>query len=178
MATRNPKLREAMLYVAQRCEDAPSFGKTKLFKILFYADFEAYRRWRRSITQAQYVKGPYGPLPDEADVEIATLVDAGAAVIQEVSHQVHPGLTESRLRLRHHPDAKLLSQEERALMDEYVQKFWDQSAGELSDLSHDFLGWRAAPMGGNIVYPTIFIDAPPLTESDEEYARNLVESGR
>jgi len=35
------KFQELLLYVAARCEGAPTFGATKLNKILFFADFLA-----------------------------------------------------------------------------------------------------------------------------------------
>ncbi len=36
------KLKEFILYVADRCEADPTFGAVKLNKILFYADFLAF----------------------------------------------------------------------------------------------------------------------------------------
>ena len=44
------KLRELMLYITQKSEGDPRFGKTKLLKILVEADFTFYARTGRSIT--------------------------------------------------------------------------------------------------------------------------------
>lgn len=60
------KLREAILYVALRSEGDPNFGKTKLFKVLFYGDFGYYAQTGRAITGATYERMPYGPVPREA----------------------------------------------------------------------------------------------------------------
>src|SRR4030042_4658500 len=55
------KFRELVLYVAQKCADDPRFGATKLNKILFFADFLAYAKYGEPITNAAYIKLPYGP---------------------------------------------------------------------------------------------------------------------
>ena len=46
------KLRELILYVAERCENDPDFGALKLNKILFNADFIAYALTGKAITGA------------------------------------------------------------------------------------------------------------------------------
>src|ERR1035437_1475045 len=57
------KLRELVLYIATASEGDEPFGKVKLNKILFFADFEAYRRFVRSITGHEYQKLAQGPAP-------------------------------------------------------------------------------------------------------------------
>ena len=48
------KLGELIVYIVENSLGDPYFGKTKLNKILFAADFEAYRQRGRSITGADY----------------------------------------------------------------------------------------------------------------------------
>jgi hypothetical protein len=36
------KFKELVLYLAEKCETDPSFGVTKLNKLLYYCDFVAY----------------------------------------------------------------------------------------------------------------------------------------
>src|SRR6266540_3889807 len=50
------KLKELILYVADRSRDDLNFGAVKLNKILYYADFYAYRRLGHPITGAEYQK--------------------------------------------------------------------------------------------------------------------------
>ena len=47
------KFRELLVYVSKKCEDDPTFGAVKLNKILYYADFAAYRQGGKPITGAQ-----------------------------------------------------------------------------------------------------------------------------
>jgi len=48
--------------------------KTKLLKEMFYADFIAYKTLGYSITGLEYVKAPHGPVPDDFEMIINTLV--------------------------------------------------------------------------------------------------------
>ena len=61
------RLRELMLFVAERCQYDPHFGVTKLNKILFYCDFFAFARFGKSITSMPYNKLSYGPVPTAAE---------------------------------------------------------------------------------------------------------------
>ena len=49
------RLLELILYVAEKCQDDPKFGATKLNKILWWADFLAYAQHGTPITQLSSV---------------------------------------------------------------------------------------------------------------------------
>src|SRR2546423_1634179 len=57
------KLRELILHIAKRMEkdQHAGQGRIKLAKLLWLSDFEAYRRFGRSITGARYVADELGP---------------------------------------------------------------------------------------------------------------------
>ena len=50
------KLRELVLYIAVLSEGDPAFGKVKLNKLLFFADFTAYLSFGKPITGHEYQK--------------------------------------------------------------------------------------------------------------------------
>ena len=52
--TDTTKLRELILYLARESEGDDYFGVVKLNKLLFYIDFEAYRRFGKSVTEQEY----------------------------------------------------------------------------------------------------------------------------
>jgi uncharacterized phage-associated protein len=49
-------------------------GKTKLMKLLYYADFDHFERYDEPITGATYKKRQYGPLADEATSALDDMV--------------------------------------------------------------------------------------------------------
>ena len=65
------KFKQLILYLAERSGDDPGFAATKLNKLMYFCDFEAYRQLGRSITGARYQKLPWGP----AAVEFLPLQD-------------------------------------------------------------------------------------------------------
>src|SRR5919109_351200 len=57
------RLKELVLYLACASETAdPGFGMVKLNKLLYRADFEAFRRLGHSLTGETYQKQAYGPV--------------------------------------------------------------------------------------------------------------------
>src|SRR5712692_7187284 len=77
----NIKLRELILYIAERSEGDKYFGKTQLHKILFYSDFIAYLETGKPITGQEYRKFPYGPVGSEAEPTLQALQSEGAAAV-------------------------------------------------------------------------------------------------
>lgn len=57
------KLKELILYLADRSNNDEKFGATKLNKLLFYADFLAYVYLGTSITGQEYQVLDQGPAP-------------------------------------------------------------------------------------------------------------------
>ena len=77
------KFRETVIYIAGKCAGDPTFDTIKLNKILYYADFAAYRQLGSPITGAEYRKYAEGPAPDCMVEQSRILVDAGDAAIEE-----------------------------------------------------------------------------------------------
>ena len=80
------KFRELLVYVSKKCEDDPTFGAVKLNKILYYADFAAYRLYDKPITGAKYRKLSEGPAPRELIAERDALLASGDAEIKEAAY--------------------------------------------------------------------------------------------
>jgi putative zinc finger/helix-turn-helix YgiT family protein len=74
------KMFQAILYF---CQDGTL--KTKLNKLLFYADFLNYFNNSVSITGAKYVHLQYGPVPDNYQLFLAYLVNEGSLNIIETA---------------------------------------------------------------------------------------------
>ena len=168
------KLQELILYIACRCEEDPSFGKTKLYKILFYSDFAAFEKTERSITGEEYRRYPQGPVPAHGEDALLSLNEAG---VLEIIERDRFGKAQQRPRALRDMKAGTLTPEELAYVDEAVRFLWGRSARETSDLSHQFIGWLAAGDYEPIPYETVFLDNSPMTEAEEEYCRELVRAG-
>lgn len=174
IAYNEEKFAELVLYIAAKCERHERFGGTKLNKILFYADFWAYLARGKPITGAVYQKLQYGPAPKRLIPVQEGLVAAGAAAKKE---EVRFGAryVEKRLVALRRPRLSLFEAEEIAIVDEVIDKLRRQSAAEVSDGSHELLGWQLAELNEEIPYFTAYLPRkqPALSAYDMEWARAI-----
>lgn len=123
--------------------------KTKLNKLLFYADFVHYREYAVSITGSRYAHIPFGPAPDKYSFYFADMVDEGMLSIDEKDYngvigEVYKSLTK--------PDLAAFSDSELKVMLMVMDKFRDFTANQISDLSHKEKGYIDTRTGEMISY--------------------------
>lgn len=166
------KFKELVVYISRQCEDDLTFGAIKLNKILYYADFAAFRSLHRPITGACYQKLREGPAPREFLDVRRELVDSGDAAVEYRDYftgQQH------RLVIAHarQPDLRRFSQDEIALVDSIIGFFHGKTAREVSDFSHREPGWILAEEREAIPYETAWLSADPLDQETEEMIREM-----
>lgn len=168
---------ELLLLVARATESDPRCGATKLNKILFYADFGAYRALGRSISGQAYRKLEFGPAPRSVTQAVDALVAQGVCAWADRTYFGYPLRKLVALR---EPSLALFTAEEVELVHRVVEDLWELNATEVSDLSHRFAGWQAAAMGEEISYNTVFVGEPqpPLTEAEAEWALEALQEYR
>src|ERR1035437_5992274 len=147
------KLRELVLYVATASEGDEPFGKVKLNKILFFADFEAYLRFGRSITGHEYQKLAQGPAP-RALLPLFPGLCKPAQPDDNLAVRVNDyyGRNQERPFALRVPNTKKFAPEELRLVDDLVKKFRGKNAKQMSERSHMFTGWQVAKLGETIPY--------------------------
>jgi hypothetical protein len=157
------KLRELILYIAERSAGDAFFGAVKLNKILFYSDFWAYGHFGTSITGSVYFRLPHGPAPRRLlPVKEAMLRDGD---IEEVPVQRYV-YTQKRIQAKRLANLDAFTAEQIALVEEVLEALRSHTALTASELSHDFIGWRLVEDGEEIPYEAVFLsDVRP----DEEH---------
>lgn len=163
------RLRELILFVAERCQADPKFGMTKLVKILYRADFESFARYGESITGARYKKFPHGPVSQAAlDLRDDMRAQGEIAVAKE---GYSPYLRNRVIPLRE-ADLEGFSGRDIALIDGAIEMFHGRTATFVSEFSHD-RAWQAAGDYGKIPYEAALLSDEPPTEDDIARAREL-----
>jgi hypothetical protein len=168
------KLRELMLYIAQKAEAVPSFGSIKMNKVLFYSDFLWYARTGQSITGMKYVKKDRGPAPcGLVPVQEQLLTDQDATL----EHRpVFPRGTEKRLHANRPPRLNgLFEPEQIAFVDNVFESVAPYSAKAISVGTHEHLGWRLADFDEEIPYYTVFLNDQIALPSDIQRGKELAE---
>ena len=167
------RLRELMLFVADRCQDDPNFGVTKLNKILFHCDFMAFAKFGKPITGIPYNKLSFGPVPTAAEATRHKLEKEGDAFM--TSEGYSPFRTK-RLIPRREADLHLFTGPEIALVDGIIEALSGATGSQLSDLSHG-KAWQAVEMQQAIPYESVFVSDGPYTEEDVARAHELIAQG-
>lgn len=170
------KLKELILYVAQQSEGDSTFGATKLNKILFFCDFLSYRAYRESITEQRYFKLPFGPAPRALVPVVDELLEEEACVKVSRSRFGRPQET---IFAKREANLDVFRPRDIALADYVLRQLRDNDATEVSNLSHEFIGWQLAGDREDIPFETIFLGDPRkvgLTEEEIVYGQELSES--
>lgn len=164
------RLRDLILFIAERCQADATFGMTKLVKILYRADFESFARYGESITGSQYKKFQYGPV-SEAALDVKNEMEKRGEVV--VVKEGYSPYLRNRVLPVETANLDKFSGRDIALIDGVIQMFEGRSAGFVSEFSHD-RAWKAADWYEAIPYEAAFVSDEPLTERDVIIAREMI----
>jgi len=156
------RLRELIIYIAERYKDAPLFGAVKLNKTLYGADFRAFERFGVPLTGTSYFALRQGPAPKAMVPILDSLLEEGAIEIEKRQAGNH---IQKRVVPKRKAFLELFTGDEIALVDEVIKELWNQSADEVSNASHD-VRWRTVKLKDLIPYEAAFLSQEPLTDSD------------
>lgn len=167
------KIKEAMLYIAKRHVNDVTFGKTRLFKELFWADAIHYAMTGKTITGSEYKKLPNGPVPVNGMAAFDELIQSGRATLRQV-----PTPYSSRQQILGEPTMDVFTPDEVARLDDICDWGGGQYATQVSEHSHDFSPWKWALDGEVIEMDAIFIDENrPLSDTARAKILDRIEAG-
>jgi putative zinc finger/helix-turn-helix YgiT family protein len=114
--------------------------KTKLTKLLFYVDFSHFKEYAVSITGSRYVHLPYGPVPDQYEIWINTLIGEDSSIsLEEVWSNDFPG---EKIISRTQADLSAFSSSEILTLAIVKKRFEDYSARRIMEFSHQEKGYQ------------------------------------
>ena len=139
------KLFNAILFF---CKDGAF--KTKVNKLLFYADFRHFKEYVVSITGSRYAHLPHGPTPDKYEHYFAALIESGAISIEECF--CLPDTMGEKLVSTKTPDLSLFTDTEVKILALVSEYFKDFNASQIKEFSHDESGYKETNNGQLISY--------------------------
>lgn len=159
------KLRELILYIADKCTDAPKFGLTKLNKILYFSDFLWYMHTGLPITGVKYMRLEKGPAPQRMiPIREQMIANGDIYVIKKeypdnrVQHRV---IARDKANLD-----KYFTPGQIAWVDEVIRILWDANADETSELSHG-MAWKVYNIDKELIpYEVAFLSDEKITAND------------
>lgn len=171
MTTANNKLKELILYIALRSEGDDKFGAIKLNKLLFYSDFLAYLNFGKPITGQEYQVLPKGPAPRYLLPVRREMVESGDIAI---SKREYYGFEQHRIFALRDANLDMFTAQEIDLVNRLIARYWDVNGNDISEESHQFVGWKYAEAGDSIPYEVALVSDRDLTEEEWKYAETLV----
>jgi len=144
------KLYNAVLFF---CKDGVL--KTKLNKLLFYADFKHFKEYAVAITGARYAHVPFGPGPDNYEIYYGALFSQKAIeFIEEVYPPKYGGepVVGEIVKATKDPDLSLFSTSELRILASVREDFKDPNASEITEFSHKEAGYQETQNGDIISY--------------------------
>ncbi len=169
------KLREIILYIAQLSVSDEPFGMVKLNKLLFDIDFSAYLYLGHSISGQDYIHRELGPCPYHLVPVFEALKEKGDLVESEATFYGYGQRKPVAVRAA---DISGFSAEEIDLVRSIVERWKGKTAKEMSDLSHEFVGWRLTQEGEVIPYETVFPVAERPDRLNEGRVKEVQERAR
>ena len=173
------KFKEMVLYFAVRAAEAgdDGFGMVKLNKLLYRADFEAFRTLGHPITGEVYERQAYGPVARDLPIVLDELGASGRLQWERIPTGPYtrtvPRVSEDGEAA---PDRSLFSEEELRVMEAALSELTGLGGKAASEWSHEeSAGWNVAGENGVAIdYSTSIISTKPIPKEDLERAARFV----
>jgi Protein of unknown function (DUF4065) len=148
------RLREMIIYVSSKCVHAPRWGKTKLNKILWRADFTSFAERGVPVTGRPYQRLRNGPAPTEMAPLLGEMLNNRVITIDfnELGHNV----VEERIFPIMNPNLQAFSRDDIKYIDDSINYYWDDTATEASDDSHG-IAWKSRADGDPMPYELSYL---------------------
>lgn len=140
------------------------FFESKATKLLWYADFLAFKSQSRSITGCAYVAAKYGPVPDHFRLLFDEMVESGILDTDEISFRSRDGesFTKDLYRPAVEPATDRLSRLEVKCLQAVAEEFGDLSSNKTIDRAH-----------GEPAYSSVFQEGEPWKVIPYDLAKTL-----
>ena len=167
----NEKYKTVVHYIIDSCEDPLKLGSTKLNKILFYSDSYMFFNTGKSITNDEYIKRQFGPVPKNILNVLKELEDEKKIVV----HRVHNNHYEQTIFVSLAPPDlnKLTAQDVDTISYNSYHICNNYTARQISNITHNEI-WEMADIGE--VIPLFTVHADILGEIDENDIKNIEEA--
>lgn len=166
------KFKELILEICDQSIDDDYCGAVKLNKLLFFVDLKSYAKLGRSISGQKYQKLKMGPVPMQILPVLKDMENNGD--IQRTSKIIHGYEQQKTMPIRK-SDTTVFDRNELAIINETIKCFKKTNGKDISEKSHEFIGWELARINEVIPLETVFISTRELTKEEKGYSLGLTE---
>jgi putative zinc finger/helix-turn-helix YgiT family protein len=128
------KVHQASAYMASSVQH---FFKTKATKLLWYADFLAFRSQASSITGSEYVAAKFGPVPREFDLLFAEMVKSDVLSVVEIVFDAPDNDVGGEMyKPIREPNLEIFSEIEKKCLEAVAVEFRDLTSRQMVERAH------------------------------------------
>ncbi len=157
------KFKQALHYIISKIGTRDNVGKTVLYKMLYFSDFDYYELRNKSITGENYFKLPNGPAPSHFEKNMEELKKKEK--IKEIRGK-YGGYPQIKFISLCPPEVNLLNGGEIQRIEMVISKLSGMSANQISSYSHEDIPWKATEEGEEIDYELVFYRSPTFSVSE------------
>lgn len=153
------RLVDLILYISQKYESANRWGKTKLNKVLWRADFTSFLERGVPVSGRPYMRLRNGPAPVEMAPVLGRMIADGLIRIEVRSQGNYE---EDRIIPLMQANMHYFGLDDIRYIDSAIRYYWDATATEASDDSHG-IAWRSREDGDPMPYELAYLSNRPLS---------------
>ncbi len=151
------KFKNMLHYILHKCGSNPNVGKTVLYKLLYFSDFNYFELYEQPLTNEVYRRLPHGPAPTHFDIAIDELINEEKITVNPTP--VYSNKLQYRYSSLKEPEMEF-SSDELNVIDDVIEKLSNMNATQISEYSHGDMPWRAAEDYGLMKYSFVFYRDP------------------
>lgn len=147
------KFKQVLHYIIHKCGHLENVGKTVLFKLLYFAEFDYYELYEEKLTGETYLKFDHGPVPRDFE-EVVKELEKDNKVVRI---RTKLGKYEQQKFLsEEEPDLSLLSAKELNVIEKTIARYSSMNATQISAHSHLDMPYKATEDDDVIDYELVF----------------------
>ena len=151
MALQKKKYQQIILYFCAKL-GGEIRGKKKLAKLLYFADFDFFEKYQRSITGDVYNAYPKGPLPSALSEVVNELVAKKKLSVKSVREWGKDYAPTEIFRCIENANTAAFDPDELRMLDRIVKRYGRLNGEQLAELSHAEAPYTAAKLYQEIPY--------------------------
>ena len=147
------KFKQVFLYILTKVGAYYNVGRTVLYKLLYFIDFDYYELYEEQLMGLEYIKKEHGPIPKD----FLNIVEdmKNNKEVDEV-HTKHFDYEMVKYFPCVEPDLSILSGRELEHIDATLNRLAHKSALDISEYSHKDIPWITAKFEHPIDYDAVF----------------------
>jgi len=170
------KYKNLILYILERANDV-NLGKKKLFKLLYFIDFDYYEKYGKSITGEDYIIHRYGPVPEKGEAVLRAMAEGD--LVEPVKVPITPSYEQHRFIPQEKADLTVFDGGELQHIDAIIERFSSFNGAEIEAVAKSDIPFQATKASGEkrVDYDLVSYRTASSVMLDEKEAEDEVVLG-